>query len=183
MAIRIWSPNMVWEPSPEAPSVVSALERTLEAWRGTPYESGQRFRGRAADCIGALFGVIDDMDGRPRACYPGMPHDAAMHDRAGAIAAVRELVRRYSPCQKVEPAIWDEDGQSTSPTYYVEPGDIIVTGMPGGGPGHVEIVGAHRNELWHALPVSGFHQGGWSFLEQQYLYAIYRITDKHRWGV
>lgn len=178
MSVRIWSPNMVWEPSPESLRVVRALEDALEAWRGTPYESGQRFIQRGADCIGSLFGVIDDMDGRQRATFPGMPHDAAMHDRAGAIAAVRELVRRYSPCVKVE-AQKDEDG---APVYYVEPGDIIVTGMPGGGPGHVELVGPHRNELWHALPVSGFHQGGWSFLEEQYLYAIYRIEDKHRWG-
>ena len=149
MTVRIWNPNMVWEPSPESPRVVSALEYTLEAWRGTPYESGQRFCGRAADCIGSIFGVIDDMAGRPRATFPGMPRDAAMHDRPGAIAAVRELVRRYSPCVKVKP---DAEG-----VFYVEPGDIITTGMPGGGPGHVEMVGAHRNELWHALPVSGFH--------------------------
>jgi len=173
MSVRIWSPNMVWHPHAD-PAIQSALERALDAWDKTPYESGQRFRGRAADCIGALFGVIDDMDGRARAEYPGMPHDAAMHDRAGAIAAVRELVRRYSPCEKVEP---DEDG-----ALHVEPGDIVVTGHPGGGPGHVEIVGARKNELWHALPVSGFHQGGWSLLEQQFLYAIYRITDKYRWG-
>lgn len=177
MTVRIWGPNMVWEPSPLT-SVTLALEHTLDAWDKTPYESGQRFIQRGADCIGALFGVVDDMDGRDRAEFPGMPHDAAMHDRAGAIAAVRELVRRYSPCVKVEPET-DKDGH---PIYYVEPGDICVTGHPGGGPGHVEMVGAHRNELWHALPVSGFHQGGWAFLEQQFLYAIYRIKDKHRWS-
>lgn len=173
MAVRIWSPEMVWQPHPDL-AVQSAIERVLEDWRGTPYESGQRFKGRAGDCIGSLFGAVDELDGRARAEFPGLPHDAAMHDRRSAIAAVRELVRRYSPCEKVEP---DAHG-----VHFVEPGDIVVTGHPGGGPGHVEMVGARRNELWHAMPVSGFHQGGWSFLEQQFLYAVYRIKDKYRWG-
>ncbi len=171
MSTRIYAPTMEWHAG--IPQVVLPLGRALYAWEGTPYESGQRFIQRGADCIGAVFGVIDDIDGRERAEFPGMPQDASMHSRSTAIIAVRELVRRYSPCEKVES---DEDH-----IFHVEPGDIVVTGSPGGGPGHVEIVGSHKNELWHALPASGFHQGGWSFLEQQILYAIYRIQDKHRW--
>ena len=120
-----------------------------------------------------MFGVIDEIDGRARMEPAGFPHDASLHDRAGAVRTVREIVRRYSPCHKLVMV----DG-----TIMVEPGDIVVTGSPGGGPGHVEIVGANKNELWHALPVAGFHQGGWGFLEQQVLYAVYRIDDKHRWG-
>jgi hypothetical protein len=44
------------------------------------------------------------------------------------------------------------------------------------------MVGPDKNELWHALPMPGFHQGGWAFLEQQTLYAVYRIQDKSRWA-
>jgi hypothetical protein len=102
-----------------------------------------------------------------------MPHDAAMHDREGAIGAMRELVRRYAPCQKVEPV---------AGVWHVEPGDIVLTGAPGGGPGHVAIVGAGRNQLWHAVKGSGFHQGGWSFLDVQVLYAVFRALDKERWA-
>lgn len=174
MSLRVYAPSMVWDPirAADGPAIMLSLERALEEWRGTPYESGQRFKQRGADCIGGVFGVVDEMDGRPRATFPGMPRDTAMHDRATAIGAVRELVRRYSPCVKVV----EQDG-----VFLVEPGDIVVTGMPGGGPGHVEIVGARKNELWHALPSSGFHQGGWGFLAQQLLFAVYRIEDKHRW--
>lgn len=175
MTTRIYAPEMVWEQMGcYGEHAIIALDDTLRAWEHTPYESGQRFIQRGADCIGAIFGVIDDMDGRSRAQKPGMPHDASMHSRSTAIIAVRELVRRYSPCEKVLP-----DSENV---FHVEPGDIVVTGMPGGGPGHVEIVGSRRNELWHALPSSGFHQGGWSFLEQQLLFAVFRIQDKHRWG-
>lgn len=173
MGTRIYAPTMVWTLGNLSCRSRTALGAALEAWRDTPYESGQRFIQRGGDCIGSLFGVIDDIDGRARAAFPGMPHDAAIHSRSTAIIAVRELVRRYSPCEKVES---DEDH-----IFHVEPGDIVVTGSPGGGPGHVEMVGTRPNELWHALPASGFHQGGWSFLEQQILYAIYRIQDKHRW--
>ena len=174
MTTRIYSPQLVWVRGKIGDVALDALDRCLYAWLGTPYESGQSFIQRGADCTGAVFGVIDTIDGRKRMEPAGFPHDGSLHDRAGAIRTVREIVRRYSPCHKVEPA---DDG-----LYYVEPGDIVVTGMPGGGPGHVEIVGARPNELFHAQPAPGFHQGGWSFLEQQILYAIYRIDDKHRWG-
>lgn len=169
MSIRIVAPEMTWTP---ASFDARALERALERWRGTPYESGQRMRGLGADCIGSVFGVVDDVDGRPRAEYPGLPVDAAMHSRATAVAAMRELVRRYAPCAKVVP---------TGRVTRVEPGDIVVTGMPGGGPGHVEMVGCRRNELWHAIPGSGFHQGGWGLFAEQVLWVVYRIEDKVRW--
>lgn len=174
MSTRIYAPEMVWEYGNLSATTLIALDDTLRAWEGTPYESGQCFIQRGADCIGSVCGVIDDMDGRARATHPGLPSDASMHSRSTAIRAVRELIRRYSPCEKVE--------SDSEHIFHVEPGDIVVTGSPGGGPGHVEMVGSCPNELWHALPASGFHQGGWSFLEQQFLFAIFRIQDKDRWG-
>lgn len=177
--IRIYRPQLVWTPGD--PEIAAALAAELERWRGTPYESGQSFPQRGADCTGSVFGVVDAMDGRARMAPPGFPHDASMHDRAGAIATVREIVRRYSPCHKVEPVRFDEEGQACQPTWYVEPGDIVVTGLRQGGPGHVELVGPRKNELWHAQPSTGFVQGGWGFFQEQVLYAVYRIEDKHRW--
>ena len=174
MTTRIYAPSLEWTLGDLSGMARANLGTVLEAWRGTPYESGQRFIQRGADCIGGVFGVVDDVDGRQRAQFPGMPQDASMHSPATARAAVRELVRRYAPCTKVE--------SDSEHIFHVEPGDIVVTGSPGGGPGHVEMVGSRCNELWHALPASGFHQGGWSFLEQQLLYAVYRIGDKDRWG-
>ena len=170
MGIRVYNASFLWTPLGDS-QIQENISRTLRAWERTPYESGQRFRGRGADCIGSVFGVVDDLDGRQRAEFPGMPRDTSMHDRASAIATVRELVKRYSPCKKVVA----RDGY-----YYVQPGDIVVTGTAGGGPGHVEIVGM-KNELWHSLPDSGFHQGGFGFLQDQTLFAIYRIQDKDRW--
>lgn len=173
MSTRVHSPHLVWGPGSVENCNLQALDAALRAWEGTPYESGQSYIQRAADCTGSVFGIIDSLDGRKRMEPAGFPHDGSLHDRAGAIRSVREIVRRYSPCYKVE---------AVEGLFHVEPGDIVVTGLPGGGPGHVEIVGARKNELWHAQPSPGFHQGGWSFLEQQLLYAVYRIEDKNRWG-
>lgn len=171
MSTRVYNPRLVWNEGDI--NVAIALGAEINNWLDTPYESGQSFPKQGADCTGTVFGIIDALDGRQRMEPAGFPHDASMHDRPGAIRAVREIIRRYAPCHKVES---DENGM-----YQVEPGDIIVTGTPGGGPGHVEIVGANKNELWHALPTPGFHQSGWAFLDVQVLYAIYRIEDKHRW--
>jgi hypothetical protein len=171
MATRTYSPRLVWNTGD--PKVAVALGGEIHNWLETPYESGQSFPKRGADCTGSIFGIVDALDGRARMQPAGFPHDGSLHDRAGAIRTVREIVRRYSPCVKLEP---DADGY-----YQVEPGDIVVTGMPGGGPGHVEMVGPNPNELYHSMPTPGFHQGGWSFLDVQVLYAIYRIEDKHLW--
>lgn len=167
MSVRIVAPNLVWHPHPSEDSQ-RALRAALAAWEGTPYQSGQRFRGRGADCVGAVFGVIDDLDGLARAQAPGLPTDASLHNTAAAVIAVRELVRRYSPCRKVE-------------GLDVRPGHILVTGQGAGGPGHVAIVGARRNEIWQATPGAGFHQGGWGMLSSQVLFAVYELGNDGNW--
>jgi hypothetical protein len=171
MTIRIYKPRLVWNTGNI--EIAAAMVSEIHNWIGTPYESGQSFPQRGADCTGSIFGIIDALDGRKRMKPVGFPHDGSLHCRAGAVRTVREIVRRYSPCHKIEA---DEDG-----LFQVEPGDIVVTGDQGGGPGHVELVGPNPNELYHSMPSVGFHQGGWSFLEQQVLYAVYRIEDKHLW--
>lgn len=165
--MRIHRPNLVWCPAADT-ALHDALAGVLADWEGTPYESGQRFKGRGADCLGAVFGVIDDLDGRQRAAFPDMPHDTALHDRQTALVAMRRLLERYQPSERVD-------------TPYVEPGDVLVTGSPGGGPGHVALIGPRKNELWHSLPHVGFHRTGWGLLQQQRLHAVYRFTDRERW--
>jgi len=163
---RILQPSLAWTRHPD-PAIA-------EEWEGTPYESGQRVKKVAADCIGSVFGVIDDLDGQNRASLPGLPADAAMHSRDTAVAAVRELIRRYEPNRKLR--------LGRNGDVRVRPGDIVVTGYKGGGPGHVEIVGARRNELWHSLEDgAGFAQRGWGFLESQVLYGVWRAEDQWRW--
>lgn len=177
---HVYIPNLRWEPlrDPEGrfdgQPVMDRLGAILAAWEPCVYESGASVRGVACDCIGGVFGVVDDLDGQGRARSGLLPPDASMHNRSSAEAAMRELVRRFAPNSVVEQA---EDGY-----FYVQPGDIVVTGYPGGGPGHVEMVGPQRNTLWHALPSAGWHQTGFGFLEEaQLLWRIYRLDDRWRW--
>lgn len=177
----VYKPNLIWEPlaDPEGRfdgrQVMARMERILAEWEPARYESGASVRGIACDCIGGVFGVVDDLDGQHRACAAPLPPDASMHNRAGAIAAMHDLVNRFQPNRHVLQA---PDGY-----FHVQPGDIVVTGYPSGGPGHVEMVGPRRNTLWHALPQAGFHQTGFGFLDgHQLLWRVYRLSDRWRWA-
>lgn len=151
---------------------VQNLRAALAHWDQTAYESGQCFAGRGADCIGAVFGVVDELDGLARRMVAGLPNDVSMHCRETAVAAMRELIRRYAPCQKVKA----RDG-----VLAVQPGDILITGIVGGGPGHVSMIGCDPNTLWEATPSSGFQRKGWSLLREQRVWAVYRLMNKELW--
>jgi cell wall-associated NlpC family hydrolase len=146
----------------------TAILRVLSDWRGTPYESGQRFKGRGADCLGAVFGVLDDLDERDRSQYPDLPPDTALHNRGTALAAMKRVLTRYPDHVLVS-------------NNQVEPGDIIVSGEVGGGPGHVAIVGG-KNQVWQAIQKMGFGPTGWSLFGAQKICAVYRPTNKWEWA-
>jgi hypothetical protein len=173
VSVRTYKPRLTWSEGGLSPEVLINLDRVLRSWARTPYSSGQRLKGRGADCIGSVFGVIDELDGRLRAQDPGLPQDTAMHHRDTAVVAMKEILRRYAPLRKL--------GAMGRAPLVVEPGDLLVTGLSNGGPGHLEMVGARKNELWHATAGPGFHQGGWSLLSEQVLYGVWRPEEKDRW--
>lgn len=138
-------------------------------WMGTKYMSGQSLRGKYADCIGFVCRWLCDIRRIPAAEIPRIPSDTCFHSPETARAALHDLLRIYAPVEKVE------DG-------WVEPGDIVITGPPGGGPGHVMLVGARENTLWHCNRSVGVCQVGFSFIDDaQRLVAVYRPTDKADW--
>lgn len=159
---------------PDLASAQRRLGEVLETWRRTPYASGQRLRGVAADCIGGVFGSIDDMDGRQRAQDPSLPSDTALHSPKSAYKAVAAIRRIYAPAKRLRPV----DGK-----IRVQPGDLLVVGTSLGGPGHLMIVGAKRNTIWHASnSAEGFCQTGWALGDGfERLFAVYRLGDRERW--
>jgi hypothetical protein len=96
---------------------------------------------------------------------PHIPKDISLHDRKGAMKAMRLLRRTYMP------NIIVQDGT-------VEPGDIVVVGPWTGGPGHALIGGSESNTLWHVnshmVDRSGLDTG-------LRIFRIYRALDKHLW--
>jgi cell wall-associated NlpC family hydrolase len=165
---------MDWTAGTMPRPAIQALSCALDEWRGTPYASGQSMRGRGADCIGAPFGVIDQLEGTRRTYRPEFPGDAAMHDSAGAFAALRRLLTLYGDSERLRAA--------PSERLEVEPGDLVVCGAVGGGPGHLMMVGPRRNELWHATAGAGFHQSGWALFTHQRLIGAWRLGGKHSWS-
>jgi hypothetical protein len=146
------------------------MDDVLATWEGTRYGSGQRCRGVLADCVGAIFGCIDDLDGRQRAQSPSMPPDTALHDLSTSAEALAALRAIYDPVQSVR----RDRG--------VQPFDILVVGPEGGGPSHAMLVGTAPGHLWHCTPGAGFHRGGWALgTGYEVLHGAFRIGDRWRW--
>lgn len=146
----------------------------LESWLETPYRPGGRQRGPhgGVDCVRFVCEVLDELYGVPRSNLPTLPNDYAMHQRAGAVAAMRFILRLYEPNEPVN------DGA-------LEPGDVVVAAQLGGGPGHALIVGARPNEIWHAIG-RRVQKTGIGILSGDYsewkFVAAYRVSDKARWA-
>lgn len=112
-------------------AVEDRLLRILESWEGTPHREGQQCRGEAVDCVRFVSAVLDELYGI-RTEIARLPQDASFHSKETCYSAFRTFMQGY-PHDKVEGAL--------------QPGDILVTGPRGGGPGHAIVVG--KRHLWH----------------------------------
>lgn len=167
---------LIWEPVygrlPEQASLAPIrMGRVLAGWVGTQYMSGQGTKGVAADCLGFVCGVIDELAGVDRAQCPDVPPDAAFHSPKTAYRALARVRRRYNPCRRLRA----EGGQ-----MRVRPGDIVIAGSGSSGPAHAMIVGPRRNTIWHCYPGTGVVQTGISLSHgYERLFAAYRVEGIH----
>lgn len=143
------------------------IARLLRMWEGTPYLEGQQVPQAGVDCFRFVCGVLDAMEQVSRD-IEHIPADQSMHDRAGALAAMRSVMERYAPYEIVL-------------NNTVEAGDVLVTGPKGGGPGHAMLVGPTPGHLWHVPgPGKAVCRSGSGFHGE--LHRIYRVADKDkRW--
>lgn len=154
-------------------NLLRRLERILAFWEGTPYHLGQSVRGMGTFCTAFLCAVLDELYGRPAATpLPEIPVDASMHDPATARSGLRWFLEHYPNHERVEPG---PDGYTV-----VQPGDVLVTGPQGGGPGHAILVGPRENTLWQCSGL-GVHYTGLHIYEHYDLFAVYRMTDREKW--
>ena len=154
-----------WKPLPHFAQ--KRLRFILEGWLDTPYREGDQVQGIGVDCVRFVCGVLDELYGFRRALPRNLPSDRALHDRDGAIAAMKRLRTLYEPVQEVV------DGK-------LEPGDIVVSGPRGGGPGHALIAGFEPFTLWHVQPDAGVCYTGITLTDMD-IFEILRPTDKHLW--
>lgn len=149
------------------PEARVALERPLLAWERTPYRSGQQARGAGVDCVRFVCAILDELFGKTTPIET-LPQDAALHARATAILVMKKIRQLYQPAERVT------DGT-------LEPGDVLVTSRPGGGPGHALIAGPRRWELWEST-LDGVHRTGLGGLADWQLEHVFRPSDKASWG-
>jgi hypothetical protein len=104
------------------PQILAQQQRLgaiLLRWEGTPYRPGQQKEKAGVDCVRFVAAVLDELRGTSTPIET-LPPDAAMHTREGAIASMLNIKRAFMPCELV--------GDNS-----LEPGDVLVTGPPGGG--------------------------------------------------
>lgn len=142
------------------------LEELLLSWERTLYMPGQQRRGVGVDCVRFVAAVLDELLARPATPLETLPSDASLHNRAGALRGMRRLRELFMPNRPIS------EGEP------VEPGDVVVTGPLGGGPGHAMIVGA-RPRLWHSS-VSSVHWTGLRAPKGHRVFRVYRMDDEER---
>lgn len=164
--------GLVWRnlDFPGSDTVLYRLERTCEVWDGTPYMPGQRWASPSGgvDCVRFVCAVLDEMYGVHHE-IPRDVQDRSLHDPAGA-QRVMDLIRSYYP----------DHSQLEKHDRVVEPGDIIVTGHSGGGPGHAILVGPRKNTLWQATRRAVRMCGMGLLAHYQQIWTIIR-PDKTLW--
>lgn len=147
---------------------VNRLGAVLASWEGTPYVGGQQTKGEGVDCIRFGCAVLDELYDRPRTLLPIRAADASMHDRPGSMSVMRQIIRRYP-------------NHATVTDGIVQPGDVLVVGPGGGGPGHMMIVGPARNTVWQAS-ASKVHFTGLYLPSGATLFRVYRMVDRETWA-
>lgn len=153
---------------PQESRLARRMGRIMAEWEGTPYLDGQCVKGVGTFCTAFVCSVLDELYGKDRPTpLPEIPTDAAMHDPAKAREGLRWFLSHYPNHEKrVDP--------------HVQPGDVLVTGPRGGGPGHAILVGPCENTLWQCSGGS-VHFTGMSLPDQYQLFAVYRMTDRMKW--
>lgn len=170
VAVKLtWSP-LVREglSADEVKRLCYRLNSVLQAWKGTPYREGDMCRGAGVDCLRFGLAIMDEMYGTPTRAIPRVAQDASLHDEAQVRAAVREMVRVYGPLVEVA------EGAP------VMPGDLVVTGPEGGGPGHLMVVGPDPNELWHSTRGIGVVMTG-VYVPGLVLMHVFRVQPIREW--
>ena len=162
----LWEEGMTVE---ECARALQRLEQILESWRGTKYSNGQQLKGVGVDCTRFSGGVLDELRGVVTTQVAALPYDASLHNKAGAESAMRELLRLYAPLRKV--------GGVT-----VQPGDFVITGPAGGGPGHAMIAGPRRGELWQTNSRRVWPSGLALNNQLQIVHGVYRDERRREWA-
>lgn len=145
--------------------VSNRIQKILSEWEGTPYAAGWQAKGAGVDCVRFVAGVLDELQGHHTE-LERLPQDASFHNKELCIRGMRGFLSRY-PHTKVE-------------STMLQPGDVIVAGPRGGGPGHAILAGVRS--LWHC-DSSCVSPTGFTQREQDtfIFHSVYRVANREAW--
>lgn len=171
-----WTPLDVRNPDSER-RIAERLASVLHSWEDTPYSSSQAERGVGVYCTAFVCGVLDDLfRAEKKTPLNKIPHDVSMHCGASSRAGLRWFLRHYPTADRIYSITTADEGEIVD----VQPGDVLITGPIGGGPGHAIMIGPRKNVMWQASGMAVHYTG--FFVPMGYmLYAVYRFSDKERW--
>lgn len=144
------------------------LARILGEWERTPYDMKFAQKGVGVYCSAFVCRVLDELYRCEPTPLPKIPNDIGFHCREGAVAGLRWFLRQYPACTRLT-------------SDMVQPGDVIVIGPHGGGPGHAMIVGPQENTIWQTTGLSGVHYTGFALPEIYQFHAAFRFMDREVW--
>lgn len=171
MTIRYYTIPYEWSPlqagtEQQNEEITNKLMSLFLAWEGTPYMSGNQRIGQGVDCVRWVSTILDTMYGQPPQNIVTLPSDGSFHNRKGAMRTMLKIKRTYSHCKVIK-------------DQPLQPGDLVVVGSPGGGPGHAMLVGTKPNTLWHCTPNNGVTRTGWALVcGCQKIFRVYRAKDR-----
>jgi cell wall-associated NlpC family hydrolase len=149
------------------------LQQVLDSWRGTKYANGQGLKGVRADCVGFVGGVLDELHGYDVENLPPLERhapDLAWHDPVEAARISVRISRRWPHCV-LHPNLW-----------FPQPGDVPLLAVNAERiGGHVAIMGARPNEVWHCADGSGVCFTGIGAVRQSIL-RVWRPLEKESWS-
>lgn len=150
----------------EDPRVEERLHRAFGEWIDTPYREGQATPKVGANCIGFGFGLLSRLHGRPFQ-HERIPADTSMHNKVGAMRTLHRMRRTFPEHYRVRGP-------------YLKPGDVMIAGPTGGGPGHWRFIGDERNTIWEAGS-GGVQRYGWCIPDTMKVFRVYRFTQEQQW--
>jgi cell wall-associated NlpC family hydrolase len=146
-------------------SIESRIADILESWEGTRYLAGCQVKKAGVDCVRFVSGVLDELHGTSTP-IARLPQDASFHNKQLCQAALKSFLSRFD-YEEIK------NGQ-------LQPGDVLIAGPIGGGPGHALIAGIDC--LWHCNSKSVVRtgtvmvSGGAYFLKK-----IVRSLERDKW--
>jgi len=145
-------------------AVLDRLTSVLSGWEGTRYLAGCQAKGVGVDCVRFVSGVLDELQGSDTK-LERLPQDSSFHAKDKCFAALRTFLTGYEH-EVVEGPL--------------QPGDVIVAGPRGGGPGHALITGT--NCLWHCDSKSVTRTGlTFPLAGSYYFKKSFRLMNRERW--